>query len=184
MKRWVRTPLAGILLALFAFQVRAAAWPAPKAPAIPEADGYIQIPGAALPPVKTGQYRAIFDATRAADQPGQLVPAINMAGSELNAFAVAGVPKVNVHFALVFHGAAMSALLDDAHYRAKFGTANPNLKPLAAMKRAGVEIFVCGQNLAFDKVDPKALAPEVTIASDALIVLMAYQAKGYALLFF
>jgi intracellular sulfur oxidation DsrE/DsrF family protein len=50
--------------------------------------------------------------------------------------------------------------------------------------RMGVELFVCGQNVAADKLDPKALARQVRIASDALIVLMTYQSKGYALLSF
>jgi intracellular sulfur oxidation DsrE/DsrF family protein len=45
-------------------------------------------------------------------------------------------------------------------------------------------MYVCGQNLAFEKIDPTTLAPEVAVASDALIVLMTYQNKGYALLSF
>jgi intracellular sulfur oxidation DsrE/DsrF family protein len=52
------------------------------------------------------------------------------------------------------------------------------------MKRQGVELLVCGQNLAADHVDPKTLSPAITVASDALIVLIAYQNKGYAVLSF
>ena len=37
---------------------------------------------------------------------------------------------------------------------------------------------------AFDKTDPKTLSSDVTIASDALIVLMTYQNNGYALMSF
>jgi len=107
-----------------------------------------------------------------------------MAGSEINALAAAGVPLRNAKFALVFHGAAIPGILDESHYRAKFGVTNPNLKVIAGLKRAGVELFVCGQNLAFDNIDPKVLTPEVRIASDALIVLMTYQNNGYALLSF
>ena len=40
------------------------------------------------------------------------------------------------------------------------------------MKKRGVEFFVCGQYLAGEKLDPKTLAPEVTVAADALLVLM------------
>jgi len=43
-------------------------------------------------------------------------------------------------------------------------------------------LFVCGQNLAFAQVDPKILTPSVSVASDASIVLMTYQNRGYALL--
>ncbi len=151
---------------------------------VPEADGYATIPKAAIPPQKGRTYRAIFDATRAAAKPGELVPAINMLASELNALAVAGVPLRRARFALVFHGAAMDGLLNEAAYQAKFGVGNPNLKALQTLKKNGVEIFVCGQNLISDNIDPKKLSPDVTIASDALIVLMTYQNRGYALLSF
>jgi intracellular sulfur oxidation DsrE/DsrF family protein len=172
------------LAALAAANLVAAEWPAPKSPVVPDADGYVVIPHAAVPPDASKIYRAIYDANRAAERPTQLLPAVNMAASELNALGVAGVPLSNAKFVLVFHGDAMAGILDDAHYKAKFGVANPNLKALAAMKKAGVAMYVCGQNLAFDKIDPKTLAPEVAVASDALIVLMTYQNKGYALLSF
>jgi len=44
-----------------------AQWPPPKAPAIPEADGYVEIPNAAVAPDRLHTYQAIFDATRIAD---------------------------------------------------------------------------------------------------------------------
>ncbi len=159
-------------------------WPPPQAPVIPAADGYVIIPGAAVAPDKAHTYLAIFDATRRAEKPTDLLPALNMAGSELNAFGATAVPPSNVRFAVVFHGSALAGILDEAHYRAQFGVPNPNLPVLEQLRKAGVELFVCGQNLAFEHVDPATLAPSVTVASDALIVLMAYQNRGYALLSF
>ena len=111
-----------------------AQWPAPTAPVVREADCYVTIPKAAVPPDKGRVYKAIFDATRAADQPAVLFPALNMAGSELNAFGVAGVPLQNAKFAIVFHGPAINGILDEAHYREKFGVSNPNLKVLSQLK--------------------------------------------------
>jgi len=159
-------------------------WGKPQASIVPDADGYVAIPGAAVPPDKKRTYRAIFDVTRAAKEPGQILPGLNQAGSELNAFAAAGVPAKNVRVVVVFHGPAISGILDDEHYRQKFGVANPNVKVLADLRKAGVEIFVCGQNLVSDQIDPKSLSKDVTVASDALIVLMTYQNDGYALLSF
>jgi intracellular sulfur oxidation DsrE/DsrF family protein len=144
----------------------------------------VEIPNAALAPTKTSNYRAIFDATRPADKPSELLPALNMAGSELNALAALKVPVTNARFAVVFHGPAVDGILDEAHYNAKFGTSNPNLKAIAEMKRRGVEFFVCGQYLAAEKIHPKTLLPEVTVAADALLVLIHYQNNGYALLSF
>lgn len=171
-------------LVILAISTTAAQWPGPKAPVIPEADGYIDIPHAAIAPKKNHVYKAIFDATAAASEPTQLLPAINMAGSELNAFGVANVPLENVKFVIVFHGSGMNGILDDAHYKEKFGVSNPNLKTFAAMKKIGVELYVCGQNLAAENIDPATISPDVTVASDALIVLMEYQNKGYALMSF
>src|SRR3954471_22734246 len=108
-------------------------WPKPVASVIPEADGYVAIPNVAIPPDKKRTYRAIYDATRFPKEPAQLVPALNMAGSELNAFDASGVPPANAKFVIVFHGAAINGIMDDAHYKAKFGITNPNLKVLAEL---------------------------------------------------
>jgi intracellular sulfur oxidation DsrE/DsrF family protein len=173
-----------IIILIATVTVAVAQWPQPKSPAVSEADGYVKIPNVALPPTKESKYRAIFDATRAAEKATQLVPALNMAGSELNALAAEGAPLSNARFAIVFHGPAVDGILDNDHYKAKFGSDNPNLKAIAEMKKRGVEFFVCGQYLAGEKLDPKTLTPEVTVAADALLVLMQYQNKGYALMSF
>ena len=95
------------------------------------------IPNAVVKPEAGRIYRAIYDATRGADKPDQLVPALDMAGSELNLFGSVGFPLKKVKFAVVFHGAAMDGILDDAHYREKYKVSNPNLAALARMKKAG-----------------------------------------------
>ena len=107
-----------------------------------------------------------------------------MLRSRANALAAANVPLRNARFAIVFHGPAVDGILDSEHYKAKFGTNNPNLPVIAEMKKEGVEFFVCGQYLAGEKIDQKILAPGVTIAADALLVLMQYQNNGYALMSF
>jgi intracellular sulfur oxidation DsrE/DsrF family protein len=173
-----------LILLLASAGIAAGQWPAAKSPAVPAADGYVAIPNVELSPARANIYRAIFDATRGAEKPAQLVPALNMAGSELNALAVEKVPMENAKFVVVFHGAAVDGILDDAHYKAKFGVENPNLKTIATMKKHGVEFYVCGQYLAGERIDPKILTPDVTLAADALLVLMQYQNKGYALLSF
>lgn len=179
----MKTILA-LAIMLIAAMCTSAQWGKPKADVIPEADGYVAIPGAAVTPEKTRIYKAVWDATRAAKSPTDLLPVLNMAGSELNAFAASGVPLGNVKFVIAFHGPAVDGILNDESYRAKFGVANPNLKVLAEMKKAGVKLYVCGQHLIGEKIDPKTLSPDVTIAADALIVLMAFQSDGYALLTF
>jgi intracellular sulfur oxidation DsrE/DsrF family protein len=104
-----------------------------------------------------------------------MLPALNMAGSELNALTAANVPLANAKFAVVFHGPAVEGILDEPHYKARFGTSNPNLKAIAEMKKSGVEFFVGGQYLAAKKIAPQSLTPDGAFAADALPVLIHYQ---------
>ena len=113
----------------------AADWPPAKSPAVADADGYVIIPNAALSPNKETKYRAIFDATRAAAKPTELLPALNMAASELNALGTVGAPLANAKFVVVFHGSAVDGILRSEQYKAKFGTENPNLATIREMKR-------------------------------------------------
>lgn len=173
-----------VIVILAAILLCAADWPPAKSPAVSRADGYVAFPDAALSPSKETKYRAVFDATRAASKPTELIPAINMAALQLNALAAVGAPLSNAKFVVVFHGDAVEGILDSEHYKAKFGTDNPNLGAIREMKKAGVEFFVCGQYLARKKIDPKTLSPEITLAAGALLVLMHYQNNGYALISF
>jgi len=176
----VRSSIIAGFVCAFAFSVAAQNWPAAQAPAIPEADAYVDIPKAAIAPDPKFTYKAVFDSTRFPAKPESILPGINGLGGELNDLAVGKVPLAQQKFVLVFHGAAVDGILDDEHYRAKYGIANPNLPVLAKMKKMGVELFVCGQHLAAEKIDPKILTPLVTVASDAYLVLIAYQDRGYA----
>lgn len=170
------------LLTAVATAHSAVGWGAPAAPAISEARGYISIANVAIAPDKKRIYRAIYHATLPPREPSQLVPALDMAGGALNAFASTGLASRNVRLAIVFQGAAMDGILNDTRYRAKHGAANPNLKVLAELKKAGVELFVCGQSIVRENIDPNVISPDVRIASAAQIVLMHYQNDGYALL--
>ena len=173
-----------LALQVFTAGIVFAQWDKPSALIVPEADGFVIIPGAAIRIQKKRIYRAVFDGTRAAADATKLLPVLNMVGSELNGLAASGVSLANAKFVIVFHGPAVDGILDDEHYRAKFGAGNPNLKVLSELKKAGVLIYVCGQHLAGENIDPKVLSRDVTVASDALIVLMAYQNDGYALMNF
>ena len=63
----------------------------PRRPSLSAADGYVVIPGAAVPPDKAHKYLAIFDATRRAEKPTDLPPGPQHGGvRELNAFRGSG----------------------------------------------------------------------------------------------
>ncbi len=173
-----------IALGFFGASLAVAQWPVPKSPVIPQADGYSLIPNAALRPEHDHIYKVVFQAKSFPAESNDLLPALNNAGAELNAFGIEGVPKQNWKFVIVFYGTAVDGLLDEPHYKAKFGVSNPNLKVISELKHEGVELYVCGQTLVYDKIDPGTISPDITIAADALIVLIKFQNMGYALLTF
>jgi len=150
---------------------------------IPQAYGFTAVPGVAVKPDPHKIYRAIFSATAGADKPTALLPAILMAGTELNTLAANGVPLAHARYVIDFHGpGAVYGLLDNAHYRQKFGADNPNLPVLAALKKAGVKLYVCSQQMLAMGVGFNSISPDVTVASDGLFVLIDFQNKGYAYL--
>ena len=82
--------------------------------------------------------------------------------------------------AAVCHGGADKAVLNVA-YLARFKlTANPNLPLIRDLKKAGVELFVCGQSLHKLGFKAKEVAEEVPVADSAMLVLDNKQADGYA----
>jgi intracellular sulfur oxidation DsrE/DsrF family protein len=176
--------ILALSLILLASSAVAQTWPAAKALAIPQADGYVEIPNAAIAPDSSATYRSIFDGTRNASKPDAILPVVNAVGGVLNDLAVGKVPRTAIQFAIIFHGPAVDGILANGPYRAKYGVDNPNLPVLAAMKSQGVQLFVCGQHLAAEGVDPKTLSPDVAIASDAYLVLITYQNRGYATMLF
>src|SRR5689334_11299173 len=143
------------MVMLATFSTYAADAPAPVPPLIAGALPYVPITGAVAAPDKSRAYKVIFDVTRAAEQPGRPVDGVLFAATDLSALRGQGVPERNTRFALIFHGPAVDGLLDHAAYRAKFGTDNPNLEMLAALKRAGVELMACGQYLGAMKDRPE-----------------------------
>lgn len=153
-------------------------------PIIPEADGFIVIKDAKMQPDKNKIYKAVYDATKVSRDSTKILPALNNAGAVLNDLGVCGIPVNHAKFVIVFHGASVDGIRDNQHYKEKYGIDNPNLKVLTELKKAGVQLFVCGQYLLGENIDFKTISPDVSIASDALIVLLTFQNEGYALMNF
>ena len=153
-------------------------------PDIKEARGYWPLPHAAVQPDKTRDFKVIFDATRAATKPEDVVPAVAEAAALVNALGGTGVPAAHRKIAIVFHGAAVSGILVDDSYKQKYQMANPNLTLIRGLRDAGVELFVCGQFLHFQQIDAATIIPDVELATSAMLVNVTYQNRGYALLQF
>lgn len=176
---------AFVAFSLVALPAAAANWPpSPSAPAITGSLGYTKLPGAAYNPDPKHTYKIVFDITKPAAKPSEAAEGISLAVTELDQLRGNGVPATGTKFALVFHGGAIDSILNNETYKAKHGIDNPNLPILAALKREGVELLVCGQMLVITKTDPKTLSTDITLGSDALLMLATFQNNGYALLSF
>ena len=62
----------------------------------------------------------------------------------------------------------------------QFGQANPNTALIAALRKAGVTLHVCGQALAKHAFDQSWVNNEVDVALSALSDLVIFQSRGYA----
>jgi intracellular sulfur oxidation DsrE/DsrF family protein len=147
-------------------------------PLVPGHGGVVLLPRAAEQPRKGA--KAVFDITADAE-PGEVNKGLEQVARLLNLYGAAGLKAGDVKIAAVCHGAADKAVLSDAAYLARFKlAANPNLPLIRDLKKAGVEVFVCGQSLHDLGFKTEEVAEEVPVADSAMLVLVNKQAAGYA----
>jgi intracellular sulfur oxidation DsrE/DsrF family protein len=146
-------------------------------PLVPEHGGVVPLPRAAEQPRRGA--KAVFDVTADA-KPGEVNKGLEQIARLLNLCGAAGLKAEDVKIAAVFHGQADKVVLSDAAYVARFKVAaNPNLPLIRTLKKAGVEVFVCGQSLHELGFKAEEVAKEVPIADSAMLVLVNKQADGY-----
>ncbi|MBL9082054.1 MAG: DsrE family protein [Planctomycetales bacterium] len=135
-------------------------------------------PDVAEPPRKGA--RIVFDIT-SESKPGEVLKGLESVARYLNLNAQAGNSASDVRLALVVHGGATKAALNDSGYATTTGAAsNPNLALVRDLKKHGVEVFVCGQSLARNKYSLADVAPEFKVAASAMTVNVNKQQDGYA----
>ena len=124
--------------------------------------------------------KAVFDITADA-KPDAVNMGLEYVAGLLNLYGAAGLKAGDVKIAAVFHGEADKAVLSDADYFARFKVAaNPNLPLIRDLKKAGVEVFVCGQALHGLRFKTEDVAEEVTVAAAGVLVLTNKKMDGYA----
>jgi intracellular sulfur oxidation DsrE/DsrF family protein len=157
---------------------------AQNAPAqvITAAGHYRPLPRAAYQPDRAATYKVVFSLTKGSDKPDQVNPALERVARTVNLYASAGVPLDHLTFVAVAYGPATPAVLDDAHYKAQFGVANPNLPVIAQLRKAGVDVAVCGQAMAEHHYDNDWASKDVTLTLSALTTITELEQQGYALM--
>lgn len=149
---------------------------------ITAAGNYHPLPHAAYQPDPASTYKVVFSMTKGSEKPGQVNPALERVARTVNLYASAGVPVDHLKFVAVASGPATSLVLDNEHYKAQFGVDNPNLPVIAQLRKAGVDVAVCGQAMAEHHYPNEWAAKDVTLSLSALTTVTELEQKGYALM--
>jgi intracellular sulfur oxidation DsrE/DsrF family protein len=130
------------------------------------------------------EYKVISDVFTDNSKKGKVNPLINTVARYLNMHANQGVKSKNMKVALILHGGATKSALSDKAYQKKYNAKNPNTELIKALKKADVEIYVCGQSFLFNGFDLDDASDNVKISLSALTALVAYQSNGYQIINF
>jgi intracellular sulfur oxidation DsrE/DsrF family protein len=124
-------------------------------------------------------YKIAWDVKVAATKPDSVNAAFDVPARFLNQSAAIGVPRANVHIAIVVHGTAGDELLSNAEYRARKGVDNPNIPLLEEMSNAGVQIILCGQTMGSRKMTRDQILPFVKVSPSAVWAHAVLQKQGF-----
>ena len=131
-------------------------------------------------PDKDQVYKLIFDVTLRTSKPDQVNPGLDGVARVINLHARAGIPKENIHVVIAVRQGATYSVLNNDFYKNKFEVDNPNLDLISKLKDAGVDIYVCGQNLKRAKIPTDDVVKDVRVALSAFTTTTHFRMKGYA----
>ncbi len=135
-----------------------------------------------FPAPKDLTYRVAWHVTQAPEKAGDIVPGFKTPANFLVMADDNGVPRTNVHLAIIVHGHATKSLLQNEAYKEMTGSDNASIPLLEALNKAGVKIVVCGVALINRKVPRDQLLPFVTVATSATLAHAVLAAQGYTVI--
>lgn len=148
-------------------------------PVIQSAGAVFEVSDPDFPTPKDRDYKVAFEIAQAADSPDQLNVALNSVARFLNMHAQAGVPRDQVHAAVVVHGSAGWEVLDHAAYRERYGVDNPNAELIRELTLVGAQVILCGQTAASRGIPRDGLIEGVDVALSAMTAFLVLQEDGY-----
>ncbi|MGH8157484.1 MAG: DsrE family protein [Rhodanobacter sp.] len=153
-----------------------------QTPTITGAGKIHALPQAAYQPDRNATYKVVFSLSKAGDKPGEVSPSLDHVARAVNLYVSAGVPLDHLKFVAIASGGATPIVLNDAQYKKAYGVANPNLPLIEQLRKAGVDIAVCGQAVAEHKFQYDWVDSHVTLALSALTTVTELEQQGYALM--
>jgi len=146
---------------------------------IPGVDPAREVPGAHVVPDAATTYKVLFDLD-APIKPTEAYPGLEAVARYVNTLAKLGVPADHRRIAIIFHQGSTDLVMNNQAYKARYeGHDNPNIAMVQALKKAGVEMHVCGQAVTARKIDPKTIQPEIQLDLWALTTIIDFVQRGY-----
>jgi len=133
---------------------------------------------------KNKVYKVIFDVYTNTDKEGSINPLINTVARYLNMHAQNGISPKNMKVAFVMHGKSAKDALSNDVYKKQFGIDNPNANLITALRKANVDIYVCGQSYKSRGFPIEGISKDVKLSLSALTALIEYQENGYKIINF
>lgn len=99
-----------------------------------------------------------------------------------NLYYAAGVPLDQLKFVVSINGDAVSSALSNDQFSKAYGVDNPNLKLISELKKAGVQVTICDQSVAFHQLDRNWIDPMVTHTISSGTTVATLENSGYAFL--
>jgi intracellular sulfur oxidation DsrE/DsrF family protein len=134
-----------------------------------------------FPASKDLTYRIAWGVNVGPEKPDGVAPGFRSPANFLYVGDANGVPRRNVHLAVVVWGTATHSLLKNDAYKSAKGADNASIPLLQDLSDAGVQIIVCGEALINRKVARGDLLPFVKIAPTASMALATLHAQGYGI---
>lgn len=166
------------LTLLFGAEQPNTANPTYEHPLIKHHGGIVPVPDAAQPP-QAGA-KVVFDII-SDNGANKVTKGLDRVALFLNLYSDFDVKPAEVDAAIILHGDATKAALRNQAYARRTGSkTNPNLEVIRALKRHGVEVYVCAQALAHHNFGMDEVADAVDVAASAATVNVNLQMDGYA----
>ncbi|NND89057.1 MAG: DsrE family protein [Flavobacteriaceae bacterium] len=129
-------------------------------------------------------FQVVFDVKDAPEDASEVNKWIATVARFLNMHVAAGKPVETLEVALVLHGNAAYALLNQESYQQKYEVENPNIALIEALDAAGVDIILCGQTAAHRDISKERRIPQAQVALSAMTALIQLQNQNYTLINF
>jgi len=154
-----------------------------KAEPFPLIQGYGTVkpmPATSPQPSKYKIYKVVFDLSKGGDA-DKVNTGLEAVAQAVNAFAAAGVPKKNLKFVVVIHGAATPIVIEGGGYNTRYHVANPNADLISKLTAAGVQLLVDGQALIEHQIEGAEVNSNIEETLSAATTLVIYQQNKYQL---